>query len=329
MKNSKIINWGILGCGKIAHKFAADLKHVPNTTLHAVASRTTENASQFAKTYSATTYYNDYQDLAADPKIDVIYIATPHVFHKEHALLCLKHKKAVLCEKPFAMHTEQVKEMISTASENQVFLMEALWTYFLPHYQYVLQLVKDKTLGEVKSLTADFGFKATFDPNGRLFNKALGGGSILDVGIYPIFAALTLLGAPDHIKANAVFGPTGVDEECTMLFTYASNQKASLYASITKQTTTEAIIAFEKGKIIINSRFHEPTDVSIITENNTITKTFDYTTNGYNYEAQHVSEMLRKGGMESNIMTFERSLELISILDEVRQCIDLNYTSKA
>ncbi|WP_188112136.1 Gfo/Idh/MocA family protein [Aquimarina sp. RZ0] len=326
MSQKESINWGILGCGKIAHKFAEDLMTIHNASLYAVASRDQKKAMRFAKIYNTSIYYGDYNDLVTDPLIDVIYIATPHVFHYDHTLLCLGHKKAVLCEKPFAMNEYQVKEMIAVSKENQVFLMEALWTYFLPHYEYVLELIKSNKLGAVKSLKADFGFASTFDPEGRLFNKKLGGGSLLDVGIYPLFAALSLLGFPEEIAAKATFGKTAIDENCTMELTYKNEMSASLYSSITEETKTEAIIELEKGTITINSRFHEPSSIHI-QEHNKKSELLEFPvhTNGYNFEALHVQEMLQQGNTESTIMTFDKSLQLIRLLDKVREKINLQY----
>ena len=325
MKNSKITNWGILGCGKIAHKFAEDLQKVSNAKIAGVASRSFDKAKEFGIKFNSQNFYGSYEELVHNESIDVIYIATPHVFHKEHTLLCLRNKKAVLCEKPFGMNKEEVEEMITCAKANKVFLMEALWTYFLPHYQYVIDIIKTKKLGDVKSIEADFGFAANFDPHGRLFNKKLGGGSLLDIGIYPVFAALTVLGYPDHISAQASFSDTGIDESCSIEFLYDNGKSAKLYSTITEQTATKAIIQFDKGVVTLNSRFHEPTDILISTKDEDSLKTFDYTTNGYFYEAEHVQQMLNQNKLESNIMSFSTSISLIELLDKIRNIIGLNY----
>ncbi len=325
MQKDKTIKWGILGCGKIAHKFAEDLLTIPNAKIEAVASRQLQKAQKFAYTYGANKYYGNYTELAKDSEVDVVYIATPHVFHYEHTLMCLTNKKAVLCEKPFAMNVSEVKEMIDTAKRNNVFLMEALWTYFLPHYRYVLNVIESEELGAIKSLKADFGFATTFDPNGRIFNKNLGGGSLLDVGIYPLFAALSILGYPDEIEATAKIGKTGVDETCTMQLSYNNGVFASLFSAITQKTNTEAIIQLEKGTITINSRFHEPSSVTIYQNGKSKLYEFEVTTNGYSFEAIHAQEMLLQKRTESTIMSFGKSLQLITLLDEVRNKIGLKY----
>jgi len=322
---TKVYKWAILGPGKIAHKFAQGLTEVPGAELYAVASRSISKAEEFAKEFNATKFYGSYDDLVKDEEVDIIYIATPHVFHYEHSLLCLKHKKAVLCEKPFAMNKEQVNEMILTAKKENVFLMEALWTYFLPHYQYVLELVKSEKFGKVTALEADLGFEAPFLPEKRLFNKDLGGGSLLDIGIYPVFAALTILGKPDTISAKAEFGKTDVDESCSIVFNYPNGVHANLLSTLKKITPTTATITFEKATLTINRRFFTPTTVTILHNNQEETISFDVNTNGYNFEAEHVQQMLAQGRTESTVMSFEKSLELIGLLDEIKEEIGLAY----
>lgn len=322
---TKVIKWGILGLGKIAHKFATDLATVPNCQIYAVASRTEEKFQDFATKYGATKAYTSYEALAQDKTVDIVYIATPHSFHKEHTMLCLQHKKAVLCEKPFAMNIGEVDEMISVAKENKVLLMEALWTYFLPHYQYVLNVFKTKKYGELFELKADFGFKPEYDLEGRLFNKSLGGGSLLDIGIYPIFAALSTLGLPKNIEAKATFFETGADASCTITFNY-KDAVANLKSTFLEETKTEAIFTFDKATIIINTRFHQPTTLTIIKDNTKETVDFNYKTIGYNYEIAHINQLLREGKTESNIMTFEFSENLIQTLDKVRRLIGLEYS---
>ncbi len=324
--SSKIIRWGILGCGKIAHKFAQDLLAVPNAKLEAVASRNQQKSRVFGMRYHSNKYYDSYLELCLDATIDVIYIATPHVFHYEQTLMCLNHQKAVLCEKPFAMNATQVAEMIAAAKRNNIFLMEAMWTFFLPHYQYVLNLIQSKELGEITKLKADFGYRFDFDPESRIYNKKLGGGSLLDIGIYPVFAALSLIGFPDAIEAKAKMSRTGVDENCSIEFSYKNGTKAELFSSVIEETKTEAIITFEKGTIRIHSRFHEPSKLTIITENGQIEKLFEIQTNGYSFEAGHVTELLLSHKKESSMMTFKKSLELIQLLDIIRSKIGLAYS---
>lgn len=318
------IRWGIIGPGKIAHKFTQDLLQVANCKLIAVASRSQEKADDFAQEYQVKHAFNSYEQLVQCDEVDVIYIATPHSFHKEHSILCLQHRKAVLCEKPFAMNLDEVEEMIATAQRHDVLLMEALWTYFLPHYNYVLDLIEKETYGKVLSLRADFGFFTPFDESSRVFDKKTGGGSLLDIGIYPIFAALSSLGIPNDIQAKATFFENGTDANCSIIFHY-ENSNATLFSTLLAQTPTEAIFTCEKAKIIINSRFHEPSTVTIKEIGYKETLDFNYNTIGYSYEIEHFNQLLRDGKKESDVMTFEMSRNLIKTIDAVRNLIDLKY----
>ena len=320
----KKIKWGIIGLGKIANKFAEDLGTIKDAELVAVASRSMDNANEFAKKFNAKKAYNSYEDLAKDPEVEAIYIATPHSFHKVHAVLCLQNKKAVLCEKPFAMNSKEVAEMIAIAKENNTLLMEALWTYFLPHYKFALEFLQQEKLGKVIELQADFGFHPTYNEESRVFKKEVGGGSLLDIGIYPIFAALSTLGNPKNIKANATFFENGADSSCAMVFEY-ENSKAILKSTLLEETKTEAIFTCEKGKLIINRQFHAPSSVTIISEEKEETIQFENKTNGYNFETEHFNQLIRDGKKESNIMTFDFSKNLMKTLDDVREIIGLKY----
>ena len=318
------IRWGIIGLGKIANKFATDLASIKNVELVAVASRNIQNANNFAEKHNAKKAYSSYEELAKDSNVDAVYIATPHSFHKEHAILCLQNKKAVLCEKPFAMNLSEVTEMIEAAKENNVLLMEALWSFFLPHFTYVLDLVKSEKFGKLKNLEADFGFHTPYNTDSRLFKKELGGGSLLDIGIYPIFAALATLGEPDAIDASATFFENGADASCDMVFQY-KNAKATLKTSLLEETPSIAILKFENAIVKLNRQFHQSSSITIIQNNTEEIINFDFKTIGYNYETEHFNNLLRAGEKESNMMTFEFSKNLINTLDKVRGIIGLTY----
>lgn len=319
------IKWAIIGPGRIAKKFTTSLKEVEDAELYAVASRSLQRATIFAGETGAGKAFGSYEEMLQDEEIDVVYVATPHVFHYEHSLLCLRYGKPVLCEKPFAINREQVESMISTAKEKKLFLMEAMWTPFLPHIKYLMEILDSGKYGKIKKLTADFGFDAAFDEDGRLFKKSLGGGSLLDIGIYPVFLALHTLGMPERIEAKATMGSTGVDEDCDILFSYPNGARAVLKSSITEDTPITAVFEMEKATINIAPRWHNPSTVSITTSEGTETKSFDVASFGYEFEARHVQEMLRQGRTESYVMTFQKSLELISLLDKIRREIKLEY----
>ena len=323
-QETKIIRWGILGLGHIAQKFAQDIASVYGTELYAVASRSYQKASSFANQFNVPASYDSYELLVKDPLVDTIYIATPHSFHKEHTILCLQHKKAVLCEKPFAMNLQEVKEMIRVAKKNNTLLMEALWTAFLPHFQYVKNSIKNKNFGKIIHLEADFGFKTTHSVESRVLKKDLGGGSLLDIGIYPVFAALSTLGVPKSIEADATFFTNGADSSCEMIFNY-DNVKAILKSTFLKETPTEAVFTCEHGVIKINTRFHQPTTITLL--QNGIEEHVDFSaiTFGYNFEIEHFNQLLRDHKKESDLMSFSFSKDLIATIDLIRKKINLNY----
>lgn len=319
------IRWGILGLGNIAHSFARDLLTVDGAQLYAVASRSPLKADEFASAYGAVKSYSRYSELAEDKEVDAVYIATPHVFHREHSLMCLEHEKAVLCEKPLAMNTAEAAEMIAMAKEKKVLLMEALWTRFLPHYEHVMRLLKRNEFGKVMKMEADFGSDPEFDPGSRLFSKELGGGSLLDIGIYPVFAALSALGVPDAIEARAAYFETGVDSDCTMNFFYHNGASAHLTCTMLKKTPSTAAFHCEKGIIKIHEKFFNPTSISWLTDAGEKTINFNVTDLGYSYEIKHFNTLLREGKTESPVMTFNFSRDLIKTLDRIREKIGLTY----
>ena len=323
----KTIRWGIIGLGKIANKFANDINNTKGAKLYGVASRNYEKAESFAFKHHANFAFSSYEQLLKNPNVDAVYIATPHSFHKEHTILSLNYGKAVLCEKPFAMNLKEVEQMIAVAKEKNVLLMEALWTYFLPHYQFVLSELASNKYGKILKLEADFGFKPIFhDTQSRLYKKSLGGGSLLDIGIYPIFAALSTLGEPKDIDAKATFFENYVDSSCEMIFNYAEGTKAFLKSTLLEDTPTEAVFYCENGTITINSRFHQPSTVTTAFNGEVKTMDFDYKTIGYHYEILHFNELIRQQKTESPVMTFEFSRRLIKLLDNVRNIIGLEYT---
>lgn len=324
MSSTKKIKWGILGLGKIAHKFAEDLKKVSNAELYAVASRTQEKADAFADKFGVAKRYDSYEKLVKDPEIDAIYIATPHSSHKENSILCLQHKKAVLCEKPFAMNLDEVAEMIQTAKENDVLLMEALWTRFLPHYQYMINLVTSETFGKLKTIHADFGYYKQFDVQNRLFKKEVGGGSLLDIGIYPIFVALSTMGIPNEIEAKAAFFDNGADADCVMTFHY-DESTAYLQCSLKEPLPNQAIFSFENAMVTVHKPFHGPTAITILKDGKSETLDFNYQTFGYSFEIEHFNNLLLNHKKESDVMTFAFSKDLIRTMDSVRKIIGLEY----
>ena len=322
-------HWGIIGLGKIAAKFAEDLQRVKGAQLYAVASRSEERATEFAKRWNAPQTYGSYEALAAAPNIDVVYIATPHVGHAAATLLCLRSGKAVLCEKPFAMDSAEVAEMVSTARETKVFLMEAIWTRILPATLQLLEWIESGKLGRVQSLTADFGFRANPDPKRRLYNKALGGGALLDIGIYPVFLAQLLFGSPVTIEGLARMGATGVDLEDNLLLRFANDQHARLHATLAHHTPSDAWIYGTEGRVHLKGRWHESKAVTLYPNEGDpvrVELAADFKGGrGYNLEAEHVMDCLQRGLTESPALPLDFSVQLMQTLDRIRAEIGLVY----
>jgi len=326
---SQLIRWGVLGCGRIAGKFASDLKLVRDAVLVAVASRSIDNAKKFASEHPAQYVHDSYEALVNNPDVDVIYIATPHTLHYEHTMLCLEHGKAVLCEKPFAINAKQSAAMIAKAKEKKVFLMEALWTKFLPHYIKTKQLLGSGLIGDIKSVLVKFGFKPAEPVPARLFDPALAGGTVMDIGIYNVFMALSILGKPDNIEAVMTPASTGVDEQCAVTFYYKNGAIAQLFSSFASNLATEADIAGTNGRIKIAHRFYAP-DGHIEyypgwIDSKEIIPVEKEAGWGYQCEARHVNECLRKGLTESPVMSFNDTMELITILDTIRAKAGIRY----
>lgn len=323
------IRWGILGCGRIARKFAADLRLVDDAILIAAGSRSLESVKAFAEEFPLQYEYASYLELVKNPEIDVIYVASPHAQHHEHTLLCLNHGKAVLCEKAFALNEKDAKEMIDLARTKKIFLMEALWTKFMPHYELLMQWIRDGKLGSIQNLSINFGFAPTPPVPARLLDPALGGGSLLDIGIYNVFMAISILGVPDSIEASMTPAATGVDEQCAILFKYKSGAMAQLLSSFSTNLPTEADIAGREGRIRLTHRFYEPsTTIEYYPGRVDSKQVIPFSKEpgwGYHYEIKHVNHCLRQGLTESPIMSHTDTLTLIRLLDQIRAIAGIKY----
>ncbi len=328
-ESNKTIRWGVLGAGRIARKFASDLKLVEGAELVAIGSQSVERAAAFANEFPVKYTYGSYEALAENPEIDVIYIATPHNQHCENTILCLAYNKAALCEKPFAMNHRQASEMVSFAKKKNLFLMEALWTKFLPHYQTVMKMIRAGELGTIKSVLANFGFRPWPPIPPRLFDPALGGGTIMDIGIYNIFMALSFLGRPDAVEASMTPGISGVDMQCATLFKYDNGAMAQLFCTFLSDLATETDICGDKGRIKLTSRYYEPTTAiefySGRAETKQIIPCHKEPGFGYQFEIRHVCDCLRMGLTESNVHTHRDSLLLMETIDRVRKAAGIFY----
>ena len=325
---NKQIQWGIMGTGRIANAFAEGLQNTTNGKLQAIGSRNRESAQKFAKQWKIPTAYNSYEELASSTSVDAIYIATPHTEHAENAILCMIQGKAVLCEKPFAVNSEQVRSMIEKSREHNVLLMEGMWSRFPPLMTKIRNIIKNNEIGEIRTIHADFGFKPeNNDPKGRLFNPELAGGSLLDVGIYPISLAFMINGKPDSIVSEWTRGKTGVDEQASVIFKYANGSMAVLHSSIQSDTGQEALISGTKGTIRIHKQCWKPQIMTLTNSNTGKSKKVEspFLGNGFNYEAEHFGQLLIEGRKESPIMPLDESISIISTLDDIRKVWGLRY----
>jgi predicted dehydrogenase len=321
--------WGILAPGKMSAKFTRGIKLLENAELYAVGSRDLQRAEKFATEFGFRRFYGSYEELTADPELEVVYVASPHSFHREHTLLCLKNGKHVICEKAFALNTGEVNEMINEAKKQNLFLMEALWPPFQPFYKKALEILKSGVLGKIIHLHGYFSFIPPYDPLDRKFNLALGGGSLLDIGIYPVIDALTFLGVPDDIKATASFSPTGSEESISMIFNYDDGRMATLYSSFKTNIGIGCDILCEKGNMTV-SRGRDMNQRVILNLHNQEKKEFLFSppAMGYHWEAEEVMRCLDEGKKESPVAPLSFSLNLIKTLDRIRKTAGIVFPGR-
>jgi len=321
------IRWGILGTGDIASQFATGLKAIPDAEFAAVGSRTLAKAEAFVNEYGAARCHGSYEALVADPDVDVVYIGTPHPYHKDNGLLCLEHGKPVLCEKPFTLNAADTAKVVAVAREKKLFLMEAMWTRFIPVMYDVRDWLADGAIGEVTLLQADFGFRGTYDEASRLLAPELGGGALLDVGIYPVSFASMVFGAqPTEIASQAKLGSTGVDEHSAYLFKYDAGALAVLYSAVLTDTPWAGVIMGTEGRIQIGRPFWNATEATLIRDGkDPVTSTPDRIGNGYNYEAAAVMDALRQGWLEHPLMPLDESIAIMETMDRIRGQWGLRY----
>ncbi len=313
------IRWGIVGPGHIAHSFVKDLKLVAGGELTAVASRNLERAQEFATEYGAPYSFGSYEELFASDVVDVLYIATPHTSHADLSVKAMDQGKHVLCEKPLAVNNREVERMIEAAERNKVFLMEALWSRFNPAILKVKQLIENGEIGNISYLRADFAFYGLDrDEKGRVLNPGLAGGSLLDIGIYPIFLAYLMLGKPKRIKAISSFYKTGAETQTSMIFEYADAQ-AGLYSGLGSNSEMKAEIAGSKGSFFLHPRWHNAQGYSFEKDGEVTNFQLPTIGKGYTHEIEEVHACLQEGKLQSDLWSHQNSVDLIGLLDKVRK----------
>jgi predicted dehydrogenase len=322
---SEKFNWGILGPGGIARAFAQDLTLLSDHTIAAVGSRSLTNAQKFSANFGGTAY-GSYEELVADPSIDAIYVATPHSAHHDNVILALNAGKPVLCEKPFSVNAHEAQSMVDAAARNHVALMEAMWARFLPHYAKVREIVESGVLGPILSIHADHGQRLADQGIPRLIDPDLAGGALLDLGIYPVSFAHMILGMPAHINAHAVMTDKGVDGQTSMIFTYESGAQAVLATTMIEQTPCRALVAGLNGWLEIDRTFYNPAAMRIVLNDGTITEFPNtYKGHGLREQAEIFKQLVRSGNLESQILTWKDTVDIMKTLDTVREQIGLKY----
>jgi len=320
------IRWGILGTGNIAHQFARGLADTPDATLVAVGSRSIDTANTFAVEFDIERRHPTYEELADDDGVDAVYVSTPHPFHRDNSILLLEHGKAVICEKPFTINAGDAKAVIDVARQRDVFLMEAMWTRYLPAVVRARELIAEGAIGDVRLVQADFGFRAGINPEGRLFNLALGGGALLDVGIYVISMASMILGPrPSRVASTTQIGETGVDEQSAFLLQYPGGELAVLSCAVRTGTAVEARIFGTEGSILLHGPFFKCGALTVKRGGEEEHIDLPLEGNGYNYEAAEVGRCLRAGLKESDVMPLDETLALMELMDSIRAQWGLSY----
>ncbi|GAA3740736.1 putative dehydrogenase [Spinactinospora alkalitolerans] len=319
------VRWGILGTGAIAERFVQGLRAVEGAEVAAVGSRTDATAHRFADRWEIPRRHGTHRSLAEDPEVDVVYVATPHPAHHAATLLCLEAGRHVLCEKPLALNAAQAREMVAAARNADRFLMEGMWTRFAPAMREIVALVESGTIGEVTTLIADIGWRSEYDPDSRLFAPALGGGALLDVGVYPIALASVFLGEPVGIDARAVKAPSGVDSQVGLVISGSSGAVGLLSCSIETDMPNRAVIVGTRGRIEVGEWYNPTGFVLHLPGREPREFTFPRRANGFEYEAAAVTDLVRAGALESPLMPWEESLRIADTLDAIRARIGVAY----
>ena len=313
------IRWGILGTGWIANEFAQGLMRLPDAELVAVGSRTLESAQRFAERYEVPRQHAGYEALTRDTHVDVVYVATPNPMHREHTMLCLEAGKPVLCEKPFALNAREVEDMIRFAREKKLFLMEAMWSRFFPLMGELRTLLAQGAIGDVQILAADLCFHFDFDPSDRRYDPNLGGGALLDLGVYLVSLASMIMGPPSRIGGLGHLGETGVDEQAGIVLGYEQGQVSTLFTSVRVDSPVEVAIMGTGGRIRLHPMWIHPNRLTLSVagqEPTTIERPYDG--NGYQFEAAEVMRCLRAGKLESGLMPLDETLSIVQTLDAIR-----------
>ena len=321
------IRWGIIGTGGIATIFASDLRLMPDACLVAVGSRSQSTADEFGTRFDLAHRHATYDDLVNDPDVDAVYVSTPHPGHHNAALSAINAGKAVLVEKPFTMNAKEASSLIDAARSRGVFLMEAMWARFLPHLVRVRELLASRALGDVRIVIADHNQWFARDPSHRLFDPALGGGALLDLGIYPVSFASMVFGTPTRVTAVSDRAFTGVDATTSAILQYDDGAHSVVTTSLEVAGPNRAVIVGTEARIEIDATFYAPTSFTLIARDGTKVERFvgSVEGRGMQFEAAEVMRCMRAGKLESDVLPLDETLAIMDTLDEIRRQIGLVY----
>lgn len=319
------VRWGIAGPGAIAHRFARGLAELPDASLVAVGSRAAERAESFGREHSAPHRHASYEALADDPDVDVVYVATPHARHERDTLLFLEAGKHVLCEKPFALNAVQGRRMAEAAQARGLFLMEAMWTRFLPAYRTLVDLLGSGRIGEPNLVEADFGFRSEVDPAHRHFDLAQGGGALLDLGVYPVQLCQLVLGAPDRVVADGHVGETGVDELVAAVLHHAGGELGVVKAAVRANMSCTARVAGTDGWIHLPAFMHCPDRLTVASAAGIEEIACPFDGEGLRFQVEEVHRCLAAGLLESTVMPLAETLAIATTLDSIRGALGVRY----
>ncbi|MFB8368878.1 Gfo/Idh/MocA family protein [Pseudarthrobacter sp. NPDC055928] len=328
------LNWGVVATGRIAHRVTRDLALLENTVLHAVSSRSPAAAKEFAGQYGFAASYHDgpvgkgYDLLFGDPLVDVVYIATPHAQHFEVAKAALEAGKHVLCEKPLTVNAREARDLAQLAGERKLFLMEAVWTRFLPATLRALEVVRGREIGAVRWVQADLGFAATYDPNSRLFDPAAGGGALLDLTVYPLTWAVSVLGFPTKVTAAGLLNHDGIDLQNTVTLEYPDGATAQLVSSLQSSSPGTVTISGTQGWLRTGSPLYRPRRVEYQGADGVVhVEEFPEEAEGFIHELREAARCIRAGLLESPLMPWDESVRIMGLLDSVRDQLGVHYAN--
>ena len=322
----KTFNWGIIAPGRIARRFAEGLSAIEDAKLYAVASSNEQRGKAFAKDFGAATSYLRYDELLADPKVDAVYIANPHRFHYETIRACILAGKPVLCEKPLTVNAAQAEQLMALAEQHQVFLMEAMWSRYLPVWQQVKRWLNQNMIGDIKLLQSSFAFPIPRDESDRLLNVDLAGGVLLDYGVYNVALSQFVMGRhPSKVLADGLVGPTGVDERCSVILNYGG-AVSQFTCSFQSYTENSFCIYGDKGKIVVPAYFWDSNKVELhLFDKPPELLELPYLASGFEYQASEAMSCIRQGGLQSQLNTWQDTLGTQRVMDEILAQVGVSY----